>query len=55
LGGLDLCKIPHGSPKIRDILNGPFIEGFILIEILAIFLIDEIHEPVHIGTLDPLF
>jgi hypothetical protein len=53
LGGLDLRELPHGGPEIRDFLDRPIIKGGIFREILLVFLVDKIHESVHVAVLDP--
>ena len=51
--GFDLHKIPQRSPEIGDMVNGPLIEVRKVAKIPVEFLVDDFHEPEHIGILDP--
>jgi hypothetical protein len=55
LAGLDIGKVPHGSPEIRDLIDGPLIEVLISCNIKMVPLVYEAYKSVHIGALYSLY
>ena len=53
--GIDRGEIPHLFPELGEMVDGPLIEPIVTIERCTVALVDQRHEPVHVGGYDLRF